>query len=123
MPTECSQRDPASVRLQVIRIGRASRALPQKVAAQIFAVVFGLKPDKVEGDQSAHDLAVFRKRGQDVGWRAGNVQEVTNAVLVPPLAKEPCERHQMIVVNPDDIVRLEYSREVVGEIVVDFLIT
>ncbi len=107
----------------MIRIGRASRALPQKVAAQILAVVLRLKPDKVEGDQSAHDLAVFRKRGQDVGWRAGNMQKVTNAVLVPPLAQEPCERHQVMVVNPDDIVRLEYSREVVGEVIVNFLIT
>ena len=59
------------------------------------------------------------QRGEDFRRRKRNVEEVADPVLMPAIAQRLRERHQMIVVHPDDIVGPQQLVELAGEILVD----
>ena len=59
------------------------------------------------------------QRGQDLGRRARDVEEEADAVLVPALAQCLGERHQMIIMHPDQILRREHLVQLAREMIVD----
>ena len=82
---------------------------------EIVAVVFGLEADQIVIGQPAEDLPVMRQGLQNVRRRAGNVQEKADRIAMAARAQLASERHQMIVVHPDDVVLVEQRAQAVGE--------
>ncbi len=63
-----------------------------------------------------------RQRQKDVGRRTWNVKKEADLVFMSTRAQLLRQRHQVIIVHPNDIVRLEDARYVIGEDPVDALI-
>src|SRR3546814_6368626 len=62
-----------------------------------------------------HQLAATRQRPQNPGGRPGGVEEKTDPVGAPAPPKFPAQRDQVIVVNPEQVVRLDQRDQRVGE--------
>ena len=107
---------PSSVKLCAAHRLRAQR---RQVMGEVVAVVVGLEADQVVMDEAAEDLLVVGHRRQDVGRRAGNVEEEADRVDAAARPEFAGERHQVIVVHPDDVVVLDDRVELIGEQAVD----
>ena len=86
-----------------------------EIMVEIVSVVFRLESDEIVEAQAAQDLLMARQGDQNVGRRAGDVQIEADRVRVTPRAQFLGERHQVIVVHPDDVVLLDQFAELVGE--------
>src|SRR5207248_4608923 len=62
---------------------------------------------------------VVRQGGEHLGWGTGNVKKEPDAIAVAEFAQCPRQRHQMVVMNPDQVVRLENIVQSSGEQIVD----
>ena len=98
------------------QVGLAQR---RQVMAEIVAIVVGLEADQVVMNEAADDLLVVGHRGQYIGRRAGNVEEEADRIDAAARPEFARQRHQMIVVNPDDVVLLDDRFELIGEQAVD----
>ena len=107
---------PSSAKLCAAHRLRAQR---RQVMGEVVAIVVGLEADQVVMDEAAEDLLVVGHRRQDVGRRAGNVEEEADRVDAAARPEFAGERHQMIVVHPDDVVVLDDRVELIGEQAVD----
>ena len=98
---------------------KGARAARREIASEIVAVVRGLESDQVVIREAAEDLFMHRQRLQDVRRGARRVQEKADAVAVTARAQFPAEKHQMVVVHPDDVVLADKRAQAVGELPVD----
>lgn len=95
------------------------RAAGFQIGSEIRRVVLGLKPDEVEGGERADGFGVLGQRQQNIGRRAGNVQEEADRIVVSGRPQFPCKAHQMVVVHPHDVVRAQEARHLICEIGID----
>src|SRR5262249_61169293 len=93
-------------------------AFARKIAAEIEGVVASLETDEIVVAERWNEPLVMRKGGEDFGRRAWNVQEEADAVLVAKIAQRFGQRHQVIVVDPDQVVRPEHVVQLAGKVVV-----
>src|SRR5690606_36277493 len=70
-------------------------------------IVLGLEADDVIAGEIAQQLRIARQHPQHLDIRKGNVQEEAERTLHPELAQAPAERDQMIVMDPNQIARLQ----------------
>ena len=94
-------------------------AFATQAAGEILEVVVGLEADEIVMREPAHDLLMHRHGEEHIGRRPGDVQEEADLVLEAHLAQFGGQRDQMVVVDPDDVVRLDQRRQPVGEEAVD----
>src|SRR5690606_36554936 len=73
--------------------------------------------------ERAQQFVVRRDDGEDFRWRKGNVQKEADAVANAQPAAFFGERNQVVVENPDDVVRLEQRLELLGEHRIDAPVT
>ena len=59
------------------------------------------------------------QRGENLGRRKWNMQEEADPVAVTAVAQHFCQRDEMIVVHPDDVVGLQQAVQLVGKMCVD----
>ena len=78
-----------------------------EIAREIHRVVLGLKADEIVRAQLRNEPLVVRQRGENFRRREWYVQKVSDAVAVTAVAQHFCQRNEMIVVHPDDVVRLQ----------------
>ena len=78
-----------------------------EIAREIHRVVLGLKADEIVGAQLRNEPLVVGQRGENFRRREWHVQKVSDAVGVTAVAQHFCQRNEMIVVHPDDVVRLQ----------------
>ena len=107
---------PSSAKLVAAHRLRAQR---RQIVGEVVAVVVGLEADQIVMDEAAEDLLVVGQRRQNVGRRAGNVEEEADRIDAAARAEFARQRHQVIVVHPDDVVVLDDRVELFGEQAVD----
>jgi hypothetical protein len=95
-----------------------STMLGNEIADEIADVGFGLESDKVVLEEQGKQPFMVGQHGHDFRRRERDVQEEADAVGVTALAELLGDRDQVIVVNPDDVVRLEDLRKLAGEVAV-----
>src|SRR5690606_11054984 len=88
------------------------------IMLQIAEVGVGLETDDVEVEQGFNQPAMLRHRSHDLRWREGDVQEEADALGAAALAQLRGKRDQMIIVDPDDVIRLQDGKQCIGELAV-----
>ena len=86
---------------------------------EIVAVVLGLKTNQIVIGEAAENVFVMRQRLQDVRRRARDVQVKADRIEPSARAQFSRQRHQVVVVHPDDVVVLDEEVERVGEATID----
>ena len=94
-------------------------ALVGDVAGEIRRIDFGLETDQVVMAERWDQLIVIWQRREDFWRREWNVDEEPDLVVMPAIAQRLGERHEMIVVDPDDVVGPQQLFKMTGEILVD----
>ncbi len=86
----------------------------QNIAHAIFEVVqmpLGLKADDIIGAEHMHQFVRARQDGEQACRHEGDVKKEADTIVDAKRAQRHGERDQMIVVNPDEIARLDQRRE------------
>ncbi|CAG9222614.1 hypothetical protein BVI434_410017 [Burkholderia vietnamiensis] len=97
-------------------VGQARGAgLGLDVVLEVQQIGFGLKADEVVREQRAHQPFVLRNRGHDRRRRHRNMQEEADRIRAAHRAQFGGERNQLIVVNPDGVVRPQQRAELARE--------
>ena len=94
-------------------------AFTLEIAGEIGRVILGLQTDEIVGAQLRDQPFVVRQCGDDLGRWERNVQKEPDPVAVTAIAKHLGEWHEMIVMHPHEVVRLEDIVELRGEMRVD----
>ena len=81
----------------------AAHAMLQ-VVEKVGDIGLRLQSDQVVGGQHARKLLVLGHGEERLRRRKRNVQEVANGIVDVQRAQLPGQRHQVIVVHPDDVV-------------------
>ena len=92
------------------------------IMAEALQPFLGLEADQVVGEHRADQPLVEGQRHQQPARRPGDVEEEADPVLHAALAQLLAERDQMIIVDPDQVVRLDQRRDRLGEALVDPLV-
>ncbi len=74
-----------------------------------------MEADQVEIEHRLHQSPVVGQGDQQLTRRPGRVQEEADPVADAQAAQVPRHRDHVIVVNPDDVVRLDHRRQNLGE--------
>jgi hypothetical protein len=102
-----------------IKIVAVQAAFAREVAAEIEGVVSGLEADKIVFAERWHEALVVRQCGQHFRRWARDVKEEADTVLVAALAERLAERHQVIIMHPDEILRPEHIVQLAREVIID----
>ncbi len=94
----------------------------EHVALEVRQIGVGLEADEIAGEQGPHQQLMLGRGGKDIRRRERDMQKEPDPVSVPPLSQLRCQGEEMVVVDPDQIVRLQERRQRVGEFRVDPLI-
>ena len=89
---------------------------------EVVAVRLGVKADQVGAQQAGQDLLTCRQDTEHVGGGPGNVQEEADARARHTLAQVAGHQHQLVVVDPDRVVRAQLAGDGLGEALVDRLV-
>src|SRR3954449_5019641 len=73
---------------------------------EILAVVLGLKADQIIGEHGGDEIAMIRHAVDDAARRPWRVQEEADRALHTERAQLRAERQEVIVLNPEQGVRL-----------------
>ena len=71
---------------------------------EVVAVVVSLESDEIAIGQAAKNLLVLRQRLHDVGRRARRMEKKADLVAMAARAQLARQQHQMIVVDPHDVI-------------------
>ena len=93
--------------------------LADDVALEMLNVLIGLQPDQIKGEERPHKPLVLRDGRHDFLRRQRDVQEEAHALLAAHGAQFSRQRNQVVVVNPDDVVRLKHRHQLAREQLVD----
>ncbi|MCY1533345.1 hypothetical protein D9M68_686670 [compost metagenome] len=85
------------------------------VVREVLHVLLGLEADQVVREQRAHQPLVLRNGRHDDLRRQRNVQEEADALLAAHGAQLGGQRHQVVVVDPDDVVVLQQRHQLARE--------
>ena len=117
---ECAGPEAASTgRLQHVLVDDAAAAVQAHVGLEAVLVAAGLEADQVVCVQGRHQALVVGHGHQQVGRGHRHVQEEPDPAVDPAFAQQRCQRDQVVVVDPDDVVRAQPRRQLVGEQRVD----
>ncbi|MNS92022.1 hypothetical protein D3C72_1261390 [compost metagenome] len=95
---------------QVLAMG-----LVAHVVLEVLHVLLRLEADQVVREQRAHQPFMLRNgRDDDLRWQR-NVQEEADALLAAHGAQLGGQRHQVVVVDPDDVVVLQQRHQLARE--------
>ncbi|MNC22518.1 hypothetical protein D3C75_705200 [compost metagenome] len=94
-----------------------------QIAGEVAGIVVGLETDQVVVGECADQLQMVGQRGQQVGRRHGDMQEETDAVVVPLSTQGLRQGDQVVVVHPENVVRCEERTQALGKELVDPLVT
>ncbi|MCY1420490.1 hypothetical protein D9M71_361120 [compost metagenome] len=113
--------DAEVVRTEVVAppVRRRRAEYAGQVAGEVGGVVLGLEADQVVFGEGPDQLGMVGQGGQDVGRRHRDVQEEADAVGVAAGAQGLGEGDQVVVVHPEDVVRLQQRAQAFGEELVD----
>ena len=78
----------------------------------------GLEANHVILQQILDEARMVGQRRQQIRTREGDVEKETDARLTAEIAQIGAERHEMIIVDPDEIVGLKMRHQGVGELLV-----
>ena len=81
------------------------------ITRKVQQISFALKADQVIRKQGAHQPLILRNGRQNGLRRKGNVQEKANAVFAPQGTQFSGQRYQVVVMHPDEVIRLEQAHE------------
>src|SRR5690606_17797641 len=109
---------PESLEQTVIAEGLADFLTPQ-AADEVIDIVFGLEADDIIGSEAAHDGFVHGKRENYVCGRPWDMQEEADAVGNAEIAQFCSQRDEMVVVNPDEVIRLDHRQEMLCKQAID----
>ncbi len=87
------------------------------------AIVFGLEAQQIVVAQHFQQLFVRRQRVENLWRRERNVQEEADAVSNAQLAQRGSKRQQMIIVDPQNIVRLNQRLQAASQLFIDVTVT
>ena len=93
--------------------------LADQIVEKVSAVRLRLEADKVEGGEATHELFVHRQGSQELPWRQRCVQKEAQPVPNSQPAQFLAERNQVVVVDPDQVVRPQQAGQPAGEPRVD----
>ena len=79
------------------------------------SVVFRLKAHEIVCAQLRNDPFVVRQRGEDFRRGKRDVQEEPDRVAMAAVAQHLCQRNEMIIVHPDDIVGSQQLVYLIGK--------
>src|SRR5689334_10935683 len=94
-------------------------AFARQIAAEIKSVVPGLESDEVVFGERRDEALVVRQRCQHFGRRTRDMKKKADAILVAALAEGLCERHQVVIMNPDDILGPDHTVKLAREVIID----
>ena len=97
----------------------APKAAAGHRVAEILRVERRLEADEIIGREAAHHEVVGRQHAREIGRRPGDVEEEPDPVGEAQLAQIGGERDEMVVVDPDHVVRPDELGEPPGEELVD----
>ena len=83
----------------------------QQIVAEAVEVRLGLKPDEIVGAQPFGDVVVVGQHAQQFGGRERRVQEEADRLHRVQPAQFLAERDQMVVVDPDEILRRQHRSQ------------
>ena len=98
-------------------------AFARQITAEIEGVIAGLEADEIVFAERWNETLVVGQRSQYFRRWARDVKKKADAILVPALAQRLGERHQVIVMHPDQIVRPEHLVQLARKVIVDTQIT
>ena len=81
----------------------------QQIIAKAVQIRLGLKADEIIGAQRLDEVAMVRQHAQQLGRRERRVQEKPERLILVEPTQFTAERDHMIVVDPDQILRLAAS--------------
>ena len=88
-----------------IEIVAVQSTFAREVTAEIEGVIAGLEADEIVFAERWNETLVVGQRRQYFWRRARDVKEKADAVLMSALAQCLGERHQMIIMHPDEVIR------------------
>jgi hypothetical protein len=100
-------------------LGPLAPHLVEHVAFEGLDAFLGLEAHQVVMEQRVHQGTVTRQGHDQLVGRPGDVQEEADAVGDAQPPQLPRHRDQVIVVHPDDVVRLDQRQQGLGEPLVD----
>jgi len=98
-------------------------AFGNQIANEILDIAVGLEADNVVLYEQRDQLFMVRQRGQNFRRWKRNMQEESNPVAMPTAAQRICDRYEMVVMDPDQIVSLDDLFEFGGEMIIDLEIS
>ena len=98
---------------------RRGAELAGDIAGEVGGVGLCLEAHQVVIGQGAHNLLVMRHCRGDFRRRHGNVQEKADAVGQAAGAQDPRQRHQVIIMHPDQVTGFQMFGQKIGKAVVD----
>ena len=97
-------------------------ALVKYVVAKLDQIAFGLEADQVIGQERADQCLVAGKGGQDLMGGKRGVEEEPDGLFDAGAAQRVGHHHEVIVVDPDDVARLEKRHQGGGKTGIDPLV-
>src|SRR5690606_26419729 len=85
------------------------------IVLEIAQVGVRLEADYVELEQALDQPAVFRHGREYLGRREGDMKEEADPLLAAALTQFSCQRNQVVIVDPDYVLRLENGHQGIGE--------
>ncbi len=110
---------PVQHRHAAVVAGLAAEPRAAQRAEEVLAVLVGLEADHVELCQRAQQVPVARQRAQHVETGEGHVEEEADRLLDAGAAQLLRQRNQMVVMHPDEVVRLQQREQLACEQRVD----
>ena len=86
---------------------RGGTKLLGDVSGKVGGVFVGLEADQVITGKRPQNPLMMRHRGNHLGRRHRDVEEETDLIMMAPRSQFLRQRHQMVVVHPDDVVGFE----------------
>ena len=106
----------------VVVVRQAAAGEVDQVVDAGLTVALGLEAHEVVVGQRLHECPVPRQRDDEVGRGKRGVQEETDPRAHPFLAQQRGERHQVVVLDPDEVVVADHRGEHACERAVDPLV-
>src|SRR5580700_1499578 len=102
-----------------IEIAAVQAAFTREIAAEIESVIAGLEADEIVFAQRWNETLVVGQRSQYFGRWARDVKEKADAILVSALTQCLGERHQVIIMHPDEVIRPEHLVQLARKVIID----
>jgi hypothetical protein len=92
-----------------------SRPLRDQIASEIVAVVLRLKSDEIVIGKASEYFPMRGQRLQNVGRSEWNMQKKPDLVLASPGPQFAAQGHEVVVVNPNDVVFPHERTQLIGK--------